>query len=120
MLISSAKQPFLVTTIFLLLGPGPILARNAHVINFRSPNLHPESLTWDPHEQHFLLGSLHKRIIVAVSDTGIAETFISDQLISRATASSPSSTPAIRSRRRLLLSSLPSDYLCCRFMASTF
>ncbi|XP_061367019.1 uncharacterized protein LOC133310140 [Gastrolobium bilobum] len=63
---------------FFLLGPSPILARNAHVINFRSPNLYPESLAWDPHAQHFLLGSLRQRIIAAVSDAGVVETFISD------------------------------------------
>ena len=79
--ISSPKQPFLViitVTIFSLLGQGPVLARNAHVINFRSPDLYPESLAWDPLMQHFLLGSLHQRIITAVSDSGIVETYISD------------------------------------------
>ncbi|KAG5026576.1 hypothetical protein AAZX31_08G251600 [Glycine max] len=137
MLISSPKQPFLLVTILitiLLLGPGPILARNAHVINFRSPNLYPESLTWDPRAQHFLLGSLRQRIIAAVSDAGVVETFISDTDLPADVAflglavdsprnrllavvhSSYSLPPFnalaaydLRSRRRLFLSSLPSE-----------
>jgi len=81
--ISSPKQPFLVIitiTIFFLQSPGPvpIIARDAHVINFRTSNLYPESLAWDPIMQHFLLGSLRQRVITAVSDSGIVETYISD------------------------------------------
>ncbi|KAK7340790.1 hypothetical protein VNO77_21503 [Canavalia gladiata] len=136
--ISSPKQPFFVITItifFLLgLGPGPIIARHAHVINFRSPNLYPESLAWDPHAQHFLLGSLRQRIIAAVSDAGVVETFISDPILPDgasilglavdslrnrllAVVHSHHSIPHfnaiaaydIRSRQRLFLTSLPSD-----------
>ncbi|XP_057436265.1 uncharacterized protein LOC130728733 [Lotus japonicus] len=69
---------FFVFFFVILLGPSPILARSAHVINFRSPNLYPESLTWDPRAQHFLLGSYRQRTIAAVSDAGVVETFITD------------------------------------------
>ncbi|KAK7284696.1 hypothetical protein RJT34_19447 [Clitoria ternatea] len=54
------------------------LAGNLHVINFRSPNLYPEGLAWDPTGQHFLVGSLRHRTISAVSDAGVVETVISD------------------------------------------
>ncbi|XP_004492018.1 uncharacterized protein [Cicer arietinum] len=77
MLISSQKALTFVT-FFFLLGLSPIHSRDAHVINFRSLNLYPESLAWDPRAQHFLLGSLRQRIITAVSDAGVVETFISD------------------------------------------
>ncbi|XP_027351445.1 uncharacterized protein LOC113862564 [Abrus precatorius] len=121
-------------TILLLLGPGPILARNAHVINFRSPNLYPESFAWDPQAQHFLVGSLRQRIIAAVSDAGVVETFISDSdlpagasFLGLAVDSPRNRLLAVvhtyntlphfnalaaydlRSRRRIFLSSLPSD-----------
>lgn len=71
---------FLFLFLFLLLGPIPaqIEARKAHVISFRSPNLYPEGIAWDPSAQHFLLGSFHDRKIVSVSDAGVAETLISD------------------------------------------
>ncbi|XP_061375418.1 uncharacterized protein LOC133317571 [Gastrolobium bilobum] len=55
-----------------------VLAGNNHVINFRSPNLYPEGLAWDPTGQHFLVGSLRRRTISAVSDAGVVETLISD------------------------------------------
>ncbi|KAL2347690.1 hypothetical protein Fmac_001690 [Flemingia macrophylla] len=55
-----------------------ILAADFHVINFRSPNLFPEGLAWDPTAQHFLVGSLRHRTISAVSDAGVVETLISD------------------------------------------
>ncbi|KAF7811242.1 SMP-30/Gluconolactonase/LRE-like region [Senna tora] len=63
---------------FFLLIPTSLLARNSHTINFRSPNLYPQALAWDPSAQHFLVGSLHQRIISAVSDAGVIETLISD------------------------------------------
>ncbi|CAI8592084.1 unnamed protein product [Vicia faba] len=78
MLISLSHKTITFITFFFLLGPSPILSRDAHVINFRSPNLYPESLAWDPRAQHFLIGSLRQRIITAVSDAGVVETFISD------------------------------------------
>ncbi|XP_020219458.1 uncharacterized protein LOC109802481 [Cajanus cajan] len=135
--IASPKQPSLVIitiTFFVLLGPGPVLARDAHVINFHCPNLYPESLAWDPLAQHFLLGSLRQRIIAAVSDAGIVETFISDTDLPDGAAflglavdprrnrllavvhSSHHLPPLnalaaydLRSRRRLFLSPLPSE-----------
>ncbi|EOA25287.1 hypothetical protein CARUB_v10018601mg [Capsella rubella] len=71
--------PILFAVVVLLLGL-PILssADKRHVINFRSPGLYPEGLTWDPRDQHFLVGSLHSRTIHSVSDAGVVETFISD------------------------------------------
>ncbi|RDX81611.1 hypothetical protein CR513_37688, partial [Mucuna pruriens] len=137
MSISSPKQPFpllIIISVIFLLGPGPIHARDAHVINFRSPNLYPESLAWDPHAQHFLLGSLRQRIIAAVSDAGVVESFLSDtdlpagasflglavdpprnRLLAVVHSHHPFSpfnalaTYNLRSRRRLFLSSLPSS-----------
>ncbi|MED6106074.1 hypothetical protein PIB30_001467 [Stylosanthes scabra] len=80
MLFLSPKQSIFLIPIFVIaiIQTVPILARNAHVINFRSPNLYPESLAWDPQAQHFLLGSLRQRLIASVSDAGVVETFISD------------------------------------------
>lgn len=56
----------------------PVNARTHHIINFRSPNLFPESFRWDPKEQHFVLSSLRHPTIVSVSDAGVVETLISD------------------------------------------
>ncbi|GKU98058.1 hypothetical protein SLEP1_g11110 [Rubroshorea leprosula] len=64
------------TTVFILLCPA--LARNPHIINFRSPNLYPEGIAWDPSAQHFLVGSLHHRTINSISDAGVVQTLISD------------------------------------------
>ncbi|VVB03739.1 unnamed protein product [Arabis nemorensis] len=58
--------------------PIPSSASNRHVINFRSPGLYPEGLTWDPSEQHFIVGSLHSRTIHSVSDAGVVHSLISD------------------------------------------
>ncbi|XP_043701741.1 uncharacterized protein LOC122652134 [Telopea speciosissima] len=55
-----------------------VIARNRHIVNFRSSNLFPEGLTWDPKAQHFVVGSLHDRSIKAVSDAGVVETLITD------------------------------------------
>ncbi|CAL5191336.1 unnamed protein product [Lathyrus oleraceus] len=81
MLISLSHKTITFITFFFLLGPSPILSRDAHVINFRSPNLYPESLAWEPRAQHFLIGSLRQRLITAVSDAGVVETFISDNTL---------------------------------------
>ncbi|KAL0540073.1 hypothetical protein IC582_024302 [Cucumis melo] len=54
------------------------LARKPHLIDFRSPNLYPEGLVWDTSAQHFVVGSLHHRTLVSVSDAGVAETLIRD------------------------------------------
>ncbi|KAK6930995.1 SMP-30/Gluconolactonase/LRE-like region [Dillenia turbinata] len=56
----------------------PVNAGKRHVINFRSPNLYPEGVTYDPKAQHFIAGSLHHRTIVSISDAGVVETLISD------------------------------------------
>lgn len=66
--------------VFFLIGPlpHPTRARKPHVIDFRAPNLYPEGITWDASAQHFIVGSMHDRILVSVSDAGIAETIISD------------------------------------------
>ncbi|KAF3432199.1 hypothetical protein FNV43_RR26938 [Rhamnella rubrinervis] len=74
--------PFAISFIFVffLIGPlpRPTRARKPHVIDFRSPNLYPEGITWDPSAQHFIVGSIRHRTLVSVSDAGIAETLISD------------------------------------------
>ncbi|KAK4279821.1 hypothetical protein QN277_011534 [Acacia crassicarpa] len=49
-----------------------------HKIHFRFPNLYPEGLAWDPLTHQFYVGSLRQRIIAAVTDTGVSETFIFD------------------------------------------
>ncbi|CAL0318456.1 unnamed protein product [Lupinus luteus] len=81
----SSKQSFPIVTILLFLllivqisPPPTVLAATPHVISFRSPNLFPEGLAWDPKAQHFLVGSLRNRTISAVSDAGVVETLISD------------------------------------------
>ncbi|CAH9104892.1 unnamed protein product [Cuscuta epithymum] len=62
----------------ILLLVGPAACRRPHLINFRSENLFPESFTWDPKSQHFILGSLRYPKLVSVSDAGVSETLISD------------------------------------------
>jgi hypothetical protein len=64
---------------FLIFFVGPTYARSPHVINFRSSNLYPESLAWDPTAQHFLVGSLRYPKIVSVSDAAVVDTFIFDE-----------------------------------------
>ncbi|XP_060214624.1 uncharacterized protein LOC132641600 [Lycium barbarum] len=67
----------LLSTLFILFVIST--AKKPHVINFRSTNLYPESFTWDPKSQHFIVGSTrnhHK--IISVSDAGVVETLISD------------------------------------------
>ena len=74
-----SSQFLVIIFLFLLVGPvSLILARKPHSINFRSPNLYPEGLAWDPSAQHFLVGSIRNRTIAAVSDAGVVETLISD------------------------------------------
>ncbi|WOG88997.1 hypothetical protein DCAR_0208232 [Daucus carota subsp. sativus] len=68
------------TTILILLNFSiqPSYSREAHVINFRSPNLYPESFTWDPSSQHFIVGSLRRPTLQSVSDAGVVDTLLSD------------------------------------------
>lgn len=80
-LINSESTKSLALSLFLfliLVGPTPSFARTPHVINFRSLNLYPEGLTWDPSAQHFVVGSQHHRTIHSVSDAAVVETLISD------------------------------------------
>ncbi|KAL1208285.1 hypothetical protein V5N11_034998 [Cardamine amara subsp. amara] len=75
------RSSLLISVLFavvLVALPIPSSATKRHVINFRSPGLYPEGLTWDPSGQHFLVGSLHSRTIHSVSDAGVIETLISD------------------------------------------
>ncbi|KAL9313092.1 hypothetical protein ACSQ67_018544 [Phaseolus vulgaris] len=67
-----------VSFLFFAVQISTILASSPHVINFRSPNLFPEGLAWDPTAQHFLVGSLRHRTISAISDAGVVETLVSD------------------------------------------
>lgn len=79
--INSESTKSLALSLFLFLilaGPTPSFARTPHVVNFRSLNLYPEGLTWDPSAQHFIVGSQHHRTIHSVSDADVVETLISD------------------------------------------
>lgn len=84
MSILSSKHPLLFIFVFVFVNvsflsiPSSVLASPPHTVNFRSSNLYPEGLAWDPSDQHFLVGSLHQRIVAAVSDAGVVETLISD------------------------------------------
>ncbi|XP_010527773.1 PREDICTED: uncharacterized protein LOC104805062 [Tarenaya hassleriana] len=75
-----SSESILSVFLFVLVGflPTPSSARKRHVINFRSPGLYPEGLTWDPSGNHFIVGSLHHRTIHSVSDAGVVQTLISD------------------------------------------
>ncbi|ESW08770.1 hypothetical protein PHAVU_009G073100 [Phaseolus vulgaris] len=76
----SFTNPTTTTVFFLFFAVqiSTIIASSPHVINFRSPNLFPEGLAWDPTAQHFLVGSLRHRTISAISDAGVVETLVSD------------------------------------------
>ncbi|KAJ9177347.1 hypothetical protein P3X46_012578 [Hevea brasiliensis] len=63
---------------FVFVGIIPSIAGKSHTIHFRSPNLYPEGLAYDPSAQHFIVGSLRDRTIHAVSDAGVVEILISD------------------------------------------
>lgn len=64
--------------LLLLFLTGPTHCRQAHVINFRWPNLYPESFTWDPKSDHFVVASLRHRQIISVSDAGVVSSLLSD------------------------------------------
>lgn len=68
----------LLVILLLVFLAGPAHCRRSHVINFRWPNLYPESFTWDPKSDHFIVGSLRHRQIVSVSDAGVASSLLSD------------------------------------------
>ncbi|KDP32050.1 hypothetical protein JCGZ_12511 [Jatropha curcas] len=64
--------------LFFFVDTIPLAIGKRHVINFRSKNLYPEGLAYDPTAQHFIAGSYHDRTLHAVSDAGVLETLISD------------------------------------------
>ncbi|XP_050373253.1 uncharacterized protein LOC126790919 [Argentina anserina] len=126
--VSSVLLTILLTSI-----PIQTQAGNPHVINFRSPNLYPEGLTYDPSAQHFIVGALRHRTIYSVSDAGVADLLISDPALpenvsfvglavdtvgNRLLAAVQSIEPLppfsalaaydLRTRRRLFLAPLPS------------
>ncbi|KAA8532578.1 hypothetical protein F0562_032606 [Nyssa sinensis] len=57
---------------------GITFTRTPHSIEFRAPNLFPESFAWDPSSKHFIVGSLRHRTILSISDTAVVDTLISD------------------------------------------
>lgn len=77
-----AINPLTVCALFLflfLVAPiRPIDARKPHHISFRSPNLYPESVVWDPSAEHFVVGSLRRRSVLYVSDAGVVDELIFD------------------------------------------
>ncbi|KAK9054579.1 hypothetical protein SSX86_025658 [Deinandra increscens subsp. villosa] len=78
MSIAITKSIVILTTIFSFVS-SPVFASSPHLINFRSPNLYPESISWDSSAQHFIVGSLHHPTLLAVSDAGVVNTLLSDQ-----------------------------------------
>ncbi|PSR88179.1 Protein STRICTOSIDINE SYNTHASE-LIKE 3 like [Actinidia chinensis var. chinensis] len=92
--------PITIFSFFLILFVGLISARKPHVINFRSPNLYPESVSWDPSAQHFVVGSFRNRTLHSVSDAAVVDTLVYDPNLP------PNSTilgvTVDNSRRRLL------------------
>ncbi|XP_057769402.1 uncharacterized protein LOC130989418 [Salvia miltiorrhiza] len=62
----------------LLFFAAPIRCGNPHAINFRWPNLYPQSFAWDPKSDHFVVGSLRHRQIISVSDAGVVSSLLSD------------------------------------------
>lgn len=68
----------LILTTMLNLFQSPIFASSPHIINFKSPNLYPESLSWDPIGQHFIVGSLRHPTLLTVSDAGVVNTLVFD------------------------------------------
>ncbi|PKU79433.1 uncharacterized protein LOC110108729 [Dendrobium catenatum] len=76
----------------------PALASHRHIISIPSTVLRPASFAWDPAAQHFVVGYSSGPIISSISDAGVAETIVSDELIS-----SVSSIFVDNRRRRLLV-----------------
>ncbi|KAL8052967.1 hypothetical protein ABFX02_05G040000 [Erythranthe guttata] len=65
-------------TLLLVFLAGAVHGRSSHVINFRWPNLYPESFAWDQKSDHFVVGSLRHRQLISVSDAGVAASLLSD------------------------------------------
>ncbi|CAL0328822.1 unnamed protein product [Lupinus luteus] len=82
MTLLSSKHSFTLLLFLLLFihisTPSTVFAADRHVINFRSPNLYPEGVAWDPKAHHFLVGSLRHRTISSVSDSGVVKTLVHD------------------------------------------
>ncbi|KAB1208195.1 hypothetical protein CJ030_MR7G012948 [Morella rubra] len=79
MSLTVVRQSLIIIFVLVLTGLISLtIASKPHVISFRSPNLYPEGLAWDPSAQHFIVGSFRDRTIAAVSDAGVVETLISD------------------------------------------
>lgn len=77
----ASKPPSFVSTVLLILSTILLIQTQAakpHLINFRSPNLYPEGLAYDPSAQHFIVGALRHRTIHSVSDAGVVDLLISD------------------------------------------
>lgn len=94
--------PIAILSVLLFLLPS---ISAVHVINFRSHNLYPESLSWDPADQHFVVGSLRSGSLISVTDAAVAETLISDPTLP------PNSTilgVAIDNRNRRILATIHS------------
>ncbi|KAI3453115.1 hypothetical protein Pfo_009778 [Paulownia fortunei] len=73
------KQILVILLLVFLVGTTQ--GRKRHVINFRWPNLYPESFTWDPKSDHFVVGSLRQRQLISVSDAGVVSALLSDDSI---------------------------------------
>ncbi|XP_047329827.1 uncharacterized protein LOC124933467 [Impatiens glandulifera] len=69
---------FITIPIFLSSFADPVFARKPHEINFVSPNLFPEGLTWDSSAEHFIVGSIHQRTIHSISDAAVVDTLLFD------------------------------------------
>nr|XP_043624381.1 uncharacterized protein LOC122595958 [Erigeron canadensis] len=78
MSVNISKTILVLTTIFSLFQ-GLVYASSPHVISFRSPNLYPESVTYDRISQHFIVGSLRHPTILSVSDAGVVSTLVFDE-----------------------------------------
>lgn len=75
-------------------------AKIGHVITFRSPTLYPESFTYNPNSDHFIVGGTRHQKILSISATGEAQTLLSD---SDLPANSSFLGVAVDRRRNILL-----------------
>ncbi|GAB4852197.1 hypothetical protein Ancab_016389 [Ancistrocladus abbreviatus] len=75
---SKAYRKMSLTAFLLFLLVKTSLAGDPHVIKFWSPNLYPEGMTWDPSNQHFIVGSIRDRALFSVSDAAVVYTLLSD------------------------------------------
>lgn len=130
-----ASNPLMTCTLFLfLLAPArPIDAGKPHHISFRSPGLYPEGVVWDPSAEHFIVGSLHRRSILSVSDAdlppnstilGLAVDKHRSRLLAAVHAQDPLphfnalAAYDLRSRTRIFLATLPPSGTVTRDVAN--